>query len=186
MRAVFTKITTGVRGRAMFSKAFAKGFRYELANREFALRVVTRMADQASGVEQRSFWSTYSRLERFNAMHYRAAAQSWGFAINSGYVTRLRAWAAGWLLLLLHGVMLKFIYAETVKYVDVLKNLRNIGPADAALFLNYVVEQEELQVKMMQMAFTERFSEIDDFVDAFFLKYNGVLPRASGVREFET
>lgn len=170
----------------MFSNGFAKGFRYELANREFALRVVTRMADRASEVEERSFWTAYSELERFNAIHYRAAAQLWGFDIEAGYLTKLKAWAVGGLLILMHGPMFKFVYDETVKYVEVLKNLRNIGPADASLFLNYVVEQEELQVKIMQMAFLERYSEVSEIVDAFFLKYNGVLPRVGGIQEFGT
>lgn len=167
----------------MFSEAFAKGFRYELANREFALRVVTRLADRVTGEEERSFWSTYSELERFNSIHYRAAAQLWGFDIQPGYLTKLKAWVVGTLLIILQGPMLKLVYDETVKYVDSLRNLRSMGPPDASLFLNYVVEQEELQVRMMQMAFTERFSEVSDIVDAFsqVQRHVAAYQRASGI-----
>lgn len=169
----------------MLSKAFVKGFQYELANREFALRVVMRMADRAVGAEEQSFWSAYSELERFNALHYRAAAQVWGFDMEPGYLTRLKAWAVGWMLFFSRGPTMRRVYFETVKYVEVLRHLRNIGPADASLFLNYVVEQEELQIKIMRMAFTERFAEVSEIVDAFFLKYNGVLPRLSAMHKFE-
>lgn len=170
----------------MFSKAFIKGFRYELANREFALRVVTRMAERTSEDGKQAFWITYSELEQFNAMHYRAVAQLWGVDVEPSWITRFRAWAAGGLLILLQGPMMRFVYSETVKYVTVLRNLRKIGPADAALFLNYMVEQEELQIRMMELAFTERYAEVGEMVDMFFLKYSGVLPRVSDMQEFET
>jgi len=165
----------------MLSKVFVKGFRYELANREFALRVVMRMADRATGAEKQSFWTTYSELERFNALHYRAAAQLWGFDIKPGYRIRLKARAVGWLLVFLRGAAMERAYFEIVKYAEFLRQLRTIGPGDASLFLNYMVEQEELQIKIMRMAFTERFTEVGEVVDAFFLKYNGVLPRISAI-----
>ena len=86
---------------------------------------------------------------------------------------RLKALAVSSLPARLHGPLLRFIYRETLKYLEWLKKLRQQGPANARRFLEYMVEQEEVQLEMMRLALAGRYAEIARCADDFFLKYDG-------------
>lgn len=159
----------------MPSKKFISGFRHELANRAFALIAVRRMAERLQGDERRVFWKTYWDLERFNAPRYAAAARQWAPAFKPGLWPVLKAWLVSSVPNPLLGLLLKVVHRETVKYLKWLKALRDMGPADARLFLDYMIEQEELQIEMMQLALSDRYTDIVRRADKFFLKYSGVI-----------
>ncbi|WP_237234722.1 hypothetical protein [Pseudomonas sp. TCU-HL1] len=157
----------------MPSKAFIKGFRHELANRAFAFLAVGRMAERLDGDARGLFWKTYLDLEVFNGPRYEAAARRWGLGVTPGIASRLKAWAVSSVPKACHGLLLKVVYRETLKYLEWLKDLRRQGPADARAFLDYMVHQEEVQIEMMRIALSGRYSEITGSADDFFLKYNG-------------
>ena len=159
----------------MPSKKFISGFRHELANRAFALIAVRRMAERLQGDERRVLWKTYWDLERFNTPRYTAAAQQWGVAFKPGLLPLLKAWLLSSVPRVFIGLLLKLVHRETVKYLKWLNRLREIGPADAQGFLNYMIEQEDLQIEMMRLALADRYTEIAWCADRFFLKYNGVI-----------
>ncbi|MCO6057636.1 hypothetical protein NG726_13275 [Pseudomonas sp. MOB-449] len=157
----------------MPSKAFIKGFRHELANRAFAFLAVGRMAERLEGDVRGLFWKTYRDLEVFNRPRYEAAARRWGLEVTPGMLSRLKARAVSSVPKACHGLLLKVVYRETLKYLEWLKDLRRQGPADASAFLDYMVHQEEVQIEMMRIALSGRYSEIASRADDFFLKYNG-------------
>ncbi|BAN48081.1 hypothetical protein [Metapseudomonas resinovorans] len=163
----------------MASKAFIKGFRHELANRAFAFLAIERMAERFAGHEHGLFWKSYLDLEVFNGPRYAHAARRWGLGTAPGLFTRLKALAVSSLPARLHGPLLRFIYRETLKYLQWLKKLRRQGPANARGFLEYMVEQEEVQLEMMRLALAGRYTEIAGCADDFFLKYG------SSVRFFD-
>lgn len=151
----------------MPSDVFIKGFRYELANRAFALLAVERLARRTEGTEQSALWSAYRVLERFNAAVYSRAAANWGLDDTPGWWPSFKAWAFCSVPRVFENWMARFVYAETVAYVDRLKVLQCIGPSEARIFLDYMVAQEELQVEMMEMAMEGRFAEIAPLVTGF-------------------
>ncbi|WP_431823758.1 hypothetical protein [Burkholderia sp. F1] len=159
------EVTTG-----MPTDAFIKGFRYELANRAFALRAIARVARRLDGDARLPFWEAYLKLEQFNAPRYRAAARTWGLDAAPGWWTRGKAWAVGSVPKLLLTSLLKFVYSQTVPYLEELRNLRRIGPAEAHAFLDYVVDQEAVQVEMMRLALDGRHAEVTHHLDAFLRK----------------
>ncbi len=157
----------------MASKAFIKGFRHELANRAFAFLAIDRMAERFAGHEHGLFWKSYLDLEVFNRPRYALAARRWGQGTAPGMFTRLKALAVSSVPAALHGPLLRFIYRETLKYLEWLKKLHRRGPANARRFLEYMVEQEEVQLEMMRLALAGRYAEIASCADDFFCKYNG-------------
>lgn len=151
----------------MPSNVFIKGFRYELSNRAFALLAVERLALRTEGTEQSALWSAYRVLERFNAAVYAKAAANWGLDDTPGWWPSFKARAFCSVPRVFESWMMRFVYAETVAYVEELKVLHRIGPSEARTFLDYMVAQEELQVEMMEMAMAKRFAEIEPLVTGF-------------------
>jgi hypothetical protein len=100
----------------------------------------------------------------------------WGLAMRPGILIKLKAWAVSSVPDMFLGLLLKFVYSETVKYLEWLRDLRREGPADAKDFLDYMVAQEELQVEMMRLALKGLYPEMARRADDFFLKYEGLMP----------
>ncbi|WP_152223463.1 hypothetical protein [Pseudomonas sp. SCB32] len=163
----------------MPSKAFIKGFRSELANRSFALMTVRRMTNRLHGDDWFVFWKTYWDLEDLNARRYGAAALSWGLDPAPGLRTKLKAWLVSSVPRCLMVALVGFVYKQTLDYVDWLRELKKSGPSEARVFLDFMVEQEELQVDMMRLALAlaGRHGEIAGHTQGFFLKYGRSIPK---------
>jgi len=159
---------------SMPSGTFIKGFRHELANRAFARAAVRRMAARLQGQPAHPFWKTYADLETFNQPRYEAAAQLWGLDTAPGLFTRWKSWLVSSVLRPLQGLLLRLVHRETVKYFAWLQRLREAGPSGAQRFLDYMIDQEQLQLDMMRMALNGRYRDVVRKADEFFLKYNGV------------
>lgn len=69
--------------------------------------------------------------------------------------------------------LVRFVYKKTIDYVEWMRGLRVLGPSEATEFLDFMVEQEELQVEMMRLALEGRHSEIAGCTEEFFLMYGG-------------
>ncbi|HHK0531378.1 MULTISPECIES: hypothetical protein [Pseudomonas] len=161
----------------MPSKKFLKGFKHELANRAFALMTVRRMAGRLEGDPWFSFWKTYWDLEVLNARRYEAAALIWGLDPAPGFATKLKAWLVSSVPRCLMVVLVKFVLKETVAYAEWLRDLCSEGPSGASAFLDYMVEQEDLQIELMRMALAGRHREIAGYAEDFFLKYGHTIPK---------
>lgn len=161
----------------MPSKAFIKGFKHELANRAFALMAVRRMTVRLEGDPWHTFWKTYWELEILNARRYEAAALTWGLDCAPGFRTRLKAWLVSSVPRCLMAALVKFVLKETVAYAKWLGDLRTAGPSYASVFLDYMVEQENLQIELMRLALDGRHSEIAVHANDFFWKYGHSIPK---------
>lgn len=146
---------------------FIKGFKHELSNRAFALRTAERLSKRLEGDEQHTFWQAYLKLEQFNLLRYQAAAFNWDLDSNTGWWPEIKAWIVSWAPSALMEPALKATHASTVRYVETLRSLQQIGPADSQDFLNYMVAQEILQVEMMELALRGEYAEIMKHVDDF-------------------
>ncbi|PWU30862.1 hypothetical protein DK254_08230 [Pseudomonas sp. RW407] len=168
----------------MPSKEFIEGFRQELANRSFALITVRRMAARCRGSDWHMFWQAYWDLEILNARRYEAAALRWGLDPTPGLPTKLKAWIVSSVPRCLMVGLVKFVHGKTIAYVDRLRDLRQSGPAETVAFLDFMVEQEELQVEMMRLALAGRHSEMRACAEGFFLKHEGSTSRpGQGARQ---
>ncbi|WP_440466467.1 hypothetical protein ACKI1H_23000 [Pseudomonas sp. YH-1] len=161
----------------MPSKAFLKGFRHELANRSFALITVRRMAGRLEGDAWFAFWKTYWDLEVLNARRYEAAALIWGLDPAPGIATRLKARLVSSVPRFLMRSLVAYVHRETIAYAGWLRDLRKVGPTRASTFLDYMVEQEDLQIELMRLALEGRHGEIAARAEDFFLRYGRAVPR---------
>ena len=59
----------------MLSKDFLNGIEFELQNRAFALKAITRISNRMQGTPEHVFWNAYERLENFNTAIYSAYAE---------------------------------------------------------------------------------------------------------------
>lgn len=157
----------------MYSKQFTEGFGYELQNRQFALISMSGVAKRLAGDPRLPFWKGYSELEHFNAPRYEEAARRWGMSAAPTAWTKARGALIGATPKFMLRSLLKFAYPKTVEYLEDLRRVRGTGPADGKVFLDYMVDQEVLQIEMMQLALNGRFSEITPKLEAFFRRYEG-------------
>lgn len=155
----------------MPSEQFTHGFRHELANRSFALRCTEVIVGHLHGDPRHAFWESYAELERFNAPRYAQAADRWGLNTQPSIWTRLRGATAGAAPKPRLTPLLKFAYPTTVAYLEELHRLRSIGTRDGKAFLDYMVNQEALQVEVLQLALTTRYQEAATRVDEFLAKH---------------
>ncbi|MDP1539389.1 MAG: hypothetical protein Q8K94_02420 [Moraxellaceae bacterium] len=153
--------------------AFIQGFSVEVSNRTFALQAMKNLSKRSEGSKQHTFWQAYLRLEQFNVPHYQAAALSWGLDSRPERLAKAKAFATNLVPMAFMSLALRPLYASTVKYAKKLRKLRLIGPTNAQAFLNYMVEQEELQVEMMRLALRKDYAAAARLVDEFIAKHTG-------------
>ncbi|GAB3163268.1 hypothetical protein GCM10027258_83360 [Amycolatopsis stemonae] len=146
---------------------FDDGFRFELANREFARISMSLIAARAKEHDLGPFFAGYARLEDFNAPRYGAAAGRMGIDFTAKATTRARGWLTGHTPLPLLRELLRIAYPRTVEYTEDLRGLSAAGPSTERSFLDYLVRQEDLQVRMMHAALIGKPVEAGTMVDDF-------------------
>ncbi|VWB90193.1 hypothetical protein BLA15945_04345 [Burkholderia lata] len=159
----------------MPTNAFTDGFHYEIQNRAFALRAIGRLAGRLDGDPRQRLWAAYLKLEAFNAPIYHAVATRWGMDATPSLTTRVKAWVVGSVPTSLLTPLLKYVYAETIAYCEVLRRLRDIGPSDVRAFLDYMVDQEEFQIDMMRRSLDGDDAVLASRVDAFILQNEKII-----------
>lgn len=158
------------------SPKFEKLLRKELENRAFAIRGIKRLADRMPAADpRRVLWTTYYELEEFNVPRYAAAARRLGITYSPGIWTKAKAWAIGSTPIVLHDLLLKTVLQLTIKYLESLKELKAAGPPAENEFLQYVVDQEVVQIDMMKCGVRGSYSEIPDLFRSFKSKYGVVV-----------
>lgn len=159
----------------MPTNTFIKGFKSEIQNRAFALRAIGRLAKRLDGDPRQVLWAAYLKLEVFNAPIYHHAAARWGMDATPGAGTRVKAWVISSVPKFLLGPFLRFVHSKTVIYCEELRKLRSIGPADSRDFLDYMVDQEDLQIEMMRLSLDGQDSVLTRKLDSFIQRYDGKL-----------
>ena len=146
---------------------FRDGFRSELANREFARRAMAILAERTAGLESAAFWRGYHELEELNAPRFAAAARRLNAAPSRPRAALARGWVTGHTPAAVLPELLRFAYPRTVEYAADLRRLRDIGPLSEREFLDYMVRQEDLQVRMMHSALLGEYEAITAMVQEF-------------------
>lgn len=152
---------------------FREGFAYELANRDFARIGMTRLAKRTAGRPDHDFWASYARLEDFNVPLYRDAARRMGFDHTTSFGTKLRGYALGAAPRPLLKEVLRTAYPRTVEYLEDIHWMRSVGPAEESSFLQYMDEQEEVQVDMMNAALRKDYDASPRLVSELIAKWDG-------------
>lgn len=173
-------LTTGLKAQEtapMLNEDFTGGFCYEVANRAFARLAAEKLAKRLEGTVHEPLWTNYLKLEEFNVSRYQAVAAKWEVSTVPGFGSRFKATASSICPEFLLIYVVQMMLSATREYVDKLRHLRDIGPSDDADFLNYMVEQEELQVTMMELALAGKGELIGAEVDAFIAKNSAPVGR---------
>lgn len=154
---------------------FKKGFKYELKNRHFALKAVEKIANKLAGTQSNDFWESYLLLEQFNEPRYHAASEVWRVKPKTYFFAKLKASLISLTPNFMLNSLVKLVYRETLKYMVQLREISKLGPPNSRAFLNYMLEQEQVQIDMMKMALEGKTHEIRPLVDNFISK-NKLIP----------
>lgn len=173
---VFSLLTTmygvNVNAESITSNSvFMEGMRYELANRAFSLQVSERLSQRLEGEIQQQFWLDYLKLEKFNAPRYQAVAVKLGLETRPGCWTGFKAWLVGSVPTFYLETALESAYEKTAIYLDKLQELQRIGPQEQRVFLDYMLAQEVLQLKMMDLALAGRYEDVSREVNNFITQH---------------
>lgn len=151
----------------MRKSRFEEGLLKELENRAFAIRAIKRLSDRMATDSRRPLWQTYHALEEFNVPRYAEAMARLRIQYVPGLWTKFRAWLIGSVPLLIHRAFLKTVLSQTTEYLKFLEELRKIGPEEEREFLNYMVDQEILQIDMMKLGIDGQYWKIPSLLDEF-------------------
>ena len=155
----------------MLSKDFLNGIEFELQNRAFALKAITRISNRMQGTPEHVFWNAYERLENFNTAIYSAYAEKLAVDATPSFFAKLKASTLSSTPSFLLDELLKLVYSKTKVYMEDLKRVRALGPVEDSKFLDYMIAQEQVQIEMMELAIKKQFNEIKPKIDQFLLMY---------------
>jgi len=153
--------------RCMSGDRFLDGLQYELNNRAFARASMTKLANEPSNGHTQAFFRAYLALENLNQQKYEPIAHKYDLSVNDGVVALkiYGARAASWMF---SEKMLSVLTDATIAYVEKLRTLRDLAPADDRAFFEYVIAQEQAQADALQHARDGRFDlgakVLEDFV----------------------
>ncbi len=108
----------------MFSKDFLNGIEFELQNRAFALKAITRISNRMQGTPEHVFWNAYERLENFNTAIYSAYAEKLAVDATPSFFTKLKASTLSSTPSFLLDELLKLVYSKTKVYIYLAREMK--------------------------------------------------------------
>lgn len=163
---------------AVHDARFEAGMLKELENRAFAIRAIKRLSMRLATNPRRPLWQTYAALEDFNVPLYAAAAERLGLRFEPGLWTKLRAWLVGSVPIAFHRKFLQFVLKQTTEYLKELEELRAIGPASEREFLDYMVDQEVVQIDLMKLGVDGAYWKMPAALEGFVSRYGAAAGRS--------
>ncbi|MEL4297395.1 MULTISPECIES: hypothetical protein [Acinetobacter] len=158
----------------MSSEQFIQGIQYELQNRAFALKAITRISIRMQGTAEYVFWDAYRKLEQFNTPRYAAYAHKLGLDATPSFLTEAKAWTMSSIPALFLNQLLQLVHTRTIVYMENLKKVRTLGSVEDRAFLNYMIAQEQLQIEFMELAIKKQYQEIKPRLDQFIDIYTNI------------
>lgn len=163
-----------VRASEVLSPEFIDGMSYELNGRATMHAVTANMAARFKRGPKHVYWSSYHRLESFSQPRYKAFAKKFGIQLPGETWISIKSKAlSGFPEFMVPGIF-SDLRKRTVAYVDQLKALSEIGPVEERTFLDYMVRQEELQVKLMGVLLREDYLAGEELVAEFVARESAV------------
>jgi hypothetical protein len=151
----------------MPNSEFIDGMAYELDGRATMHAITANMAERYADGPMHTYWSSYHRLEAFSKPKYENIARVFGVALPG------KTWISvkSKVISCLPGFMIPGALADlrkrTIAYVDKLRWLSEIGPAEERDFYAYMVRQELMQVQLMELALREEYVAAESLVAEF-------------------
>lgn len=149
-------------------KIFKEIFQYEINNRAFARKSIPQIAEMMKDTEQEVFWRAFSRLEDLSRPGYEKMAEKHGLAVNT-LLVNLKTWSINMAMRVFPGKMMSTMADATEEYLEKLKKLPGLAKPEDREFFDYVVAQEETQLRGIQLLLQGKYAEaaevINDFVN---------------------
>ena len=157
----------------MPSSEFVAGMSYELDGRATMHAVTAKMAKRFEDGPMHVYWSAYNRLEEFSRPRYEAIAKRLGIKLPGKTWVAVKARIITWLPDFMISGVVADLRKRTIVYVDKLRRLAEIGPAEEKDFYAYMVRQELLQVQLMDLALKEEYVAAENLVAKFIARESG-------------
>ncbi|WP_147310758.1 hypothetical protein [Pseudomonas citronellolis] len=136
----------------MLNPEFVKWMAYELNGRAMMHAITANMARRFNEGAVHVYWSSYHQLEAFSKPRYEHVARVFGIELpNESWISvksRVVSWLPGFMI----PGAISGLRNRTVAYIEHLRWLSGIGPAEEKDFYAYMVRQEALQVRLMDVA----------------------------------
>ena len=134
------------------NEQFLELFDMEIQNRAFALKVNKDLGAVAVGDDNKTFYTAWIAFEEFLQRAYAPVAQKHelGQAPRAGAKMQvgLARFGAG---VLPESVMTKMVLQDTIAYLEKLKELYRVCPAEDRDFFAFVVKHEEAQIEALRL-----------------------------------
>lgn len=156
-----------VRASEVLSPEFIDGMSYELNGRAAMYAITANMAARFGRGPKHVYWSAYHRLESFSRPRYRAFAERFGIQLPGKTWISIKSKALSGLPVIMLPSIFSDLRKRTIVYVDKLRALSEIGPAEESDFLDYMVRQELLQVKLMDLLLRNEYLAAEELVADF-------------------
>jgi len=154
---------------------FTRGMSYELDGRATMHALTANMARRTADPALRAYWRAYHRLEEFSRPRYEEKARELGIALPNPRWVAAKARMFSWLPGFLFSRIMGDLRSRTIVYVDTLRRLAELGPAEGQAFYAYMVRQELLQVRLMDLALAGDYLAAEPLVAGFIAQESAML-----------
>ncbi|MBC9251166.1 hypothetical protein A9179_12850 [Pseudomonas alcaligenes] len=156
---------------------FFDGMFYELDGRATMHAITANMAERFEAGPLHTYWSSYHRLEEFSRPKYERVAGILGVQLPNRSWILIKAKAISCLPQFMMSKVMSGLRQRTIVYVERLRRLSEIGPAEGHDFYAYMVRQELLQVQIMDLALREEYSAAEELVAQFITQESAMSDR---------
>ncbi len=131
---------------------FLELFDMEIQNRAFALKVNKDLGAAAADDATKAFYVAWIAFEEFLQRAYAPVAQKYGLSqaprAGANMQVGLARFGAG---VLPDSVMTQMVLQDTINYLEKLKELYRVSPAEDHAFFAFVVKHEEAQIEALRL-----------------------------------
>ncbi|KAB0486658.1 hypothetical protein SAMN04490202_0618 [Pseudomonas reinekei] len=145
---------------------FTELFQKELTNRATARKAADIFRNRDSGEGQAEFWGSYYRLEEITLSIYTPVAKELSLEPNN-FMAGIKSYAAAAFQWIAPEKFVGTLQGATAKYLEELKSSKTIVPLKHSAFYEYVLDQEDIQVKALSLAQQHNYQDAKSLVDSF-------------------
>lgn len=148
------------------NQQFAELMQKELTNRATARKAADIFRNQKTEGGQAEFWSSYYKLEEVTLSVYTPVADSLHIEANN-FMAGVKGYSAAAYQWIAPQSFVGTLLTGTSKYYEELKSSKSSIPPDYAAFFDYVLDQEEAQVKALVLAQKNDYQGAKSIMDTF-------------------
>lgn len=145
---------------------FTELFQKELTNRATARKAADIFRNRDNGQGQAEFWGSYYKLEEITLGIYTPVAKELSLEPNN-FMAGIKGYAAAAFQWVAPQKFVGTLQGATAKYLEELKGSRTVVPLKHSAFYEYVLDQEDVQVKALSLAQQNNYQDAKSLVDSF-------------------